>query len=113
MDDGYTQDWEYEVSDSSKVAEFLYSYESINLNKEEKFALMTIIISSYNDAIEEGRIAENFTEKIMLHLFNDIDIHRNIILNWAMLDEEDLENCHAIAPFMRVVAKVAGLDDKN
>jgi len=34
--DGFSQDWEYEVSDSSKVEEFLYSYENLGLNKDEK-----------------------------------------------------------------------------
>jgi len=107
--DGFSQDWEYEVSDSSKVEEFLYSYENLGLNKDEKYALMTIIISSYNDAIEEGTMDERTKEKIKFLLLSEVDIHRNIILNWAMLDEEDIENCYAIAPFMREVAKAANL----
>lgn len=110
MSDRYSQDWEYEVSDSSRVAEFLYSYENIILNKEEKFALMIIIISSYNDAIVEEKTEESIAERIKYHLLNDTDIHKNTIYYWAMLDEDDLENCHAITSFMREVAR---LDDRN
>jgi len=52
---------------------------------------------------------ERTKEKIKFLLLSEVDIHRNIILNWAMLDEEDIENCYAIAPFMREVAKAANL----
>ncbi|GGH61392.1 hypothetical protein GCM10008014_36780 [Paenibacillus silvae] len=101
----YSQDWEYEVSDSSRIKEFMYLYENIELNKDEQFALMTVIVSSYNDALEEGKIDEEIQEKILFFLFNESDIHRNIILEWAMLDEEDLSNCYVIAPIMRELAK--------
>ncbi|MGG1617929.1 hypothetical protein ACIFQM_21555 [Paenibacillus sp. NRS-1782] len=51
------------MSDSSRITEFLYAYENIELNKEEKFALMIIIISSFNDAIVEGK-AEDRTKQL-------------------------------------------------
>lgn len=106
----YSQDWEYEVSDSSRVAEFLSFYENIALNKEEKFALMIIIISSYNDAIVEEKTEESIAERIKYLLLNDADIHKNTIFYWALLDEDDLEDCFAITSFMR---EVASLYDKN
>ncbi|MGA3599133.1 hypothetical protein [Lysinibacillus agricola] len=62
--DEFSQDWEYEVSDSSKVGEFLYAYKNIELNKEEKFALMMIIIASYNDAILEGKVEKSWASSL-------------------------------------------------
>lgn len=100
-----TQDWEYEVGDSSKVSEYIESYEKIIMSKEEKFALMIIIISSYNDALEEGKIENSIWDKIRHHLLNDISIHRNTILYWA-LEGEDLENCFSITPFIRQLLDV-------
>ncbi|TQR39817.1 hypothetical protein C7Y47_01990 [Lysinibacillus sphaericus] len=111
--DEFTQDWEYEVSDSSRITEFLYAYENIKLNKEEKFALMIIIISSFNDAIVEGKAEENSASLIRYHLLQDISIHKNTIYYWSMLDEDDLENCHAVTSFIREIAYVAELDGQD
>ncbi|MOA58573.1 hypothetical protein D3C78_1829920 [compost metagenome] len=74
------------MSDSSRITEFLYAYENIELNIDEKFALMIIIISSFNDAT---------------------------IYYWSMLDEDDLENSHAVTSFMREIAYVAKLDGRD
>ena len=111
--DEFTQDWEYEVSDSSRITEFLYAYENIELNKEEKFALMIIIISSFNDAIVEGKAEENSASLIRYHLLQDISIHKNTIYYWSMLDEEDMENCHAVTAFIKEIAYVAELDGQD
>lgn len=109
--DEFSQDWEYEVSDSSKVSEFLQAYENIELNKEEKFALMIIIISSFNDAIVEGKAEESWANIIGYYLVKDVSIHKNTIYYWAMLDEDDLENCHAITPFMREIVGISKLEE--
>ncbi|WP_338552427.1 hypothetical protein [Paenibacillus sp. KS-LC4] len=100
----YTQDWEYEVADSNRVAEFLHAYENMDLNLEEKFALMIIIIESYNDAISENKTEKNIAALIKYHLTKDINIHINTIYYWAKLDEMDIENVFAITPFIREIA---------
>lgn len=104
---------EYEVSDSSKVGEFLYAYKNIELNKEEKFALMMIIISSYNDAIIEGKVEKSWASFIRYHLLEDINIHKNSIYYWALLDEDDLENCFAITTLIREILNAANLDNQD
>ncbi|WP_042473874.1 hypothetical protein [Bacillus ndiopicus] len=111
--DEFSQDWEYEVADSSRITEFLYAYENIELNKDEKFALMIIIISSLNDAIVEGKAEESSVSLIRYHLLQDNSIHKNTIYYWSMLDEDDLENCHAATSFIREITYVAELDDQD
>ncbi|MEK3752359.1 hypothetical protein NYE25_29675 [Paenibacillus sp. FSL E2-8871] len=111
--DEFSQDWEYEVSDSSRITEFLYAYENIELNIEEKFALMIIIISSFNDAILENKAEKSSASLIRYHLLQDISIHKNTIYYWSMLDEDDQENCHAVTSFMREIAYVAKLDGRD
>ncbi|GIO04062.1 hypothetical protein J31TS6_00900 [Brevibacillus reuszeri] len=111
--DEFSQDWEYEVSDSSRISEFLHAYENIELNIDEKFALMIIIISSFNDAIVERKAEESLASLIRNHLLQDINIHKNTISYWSMLDEEDLENCHAVTSFMRGIAYVAKLNGQD
>lgn len=99
----FSQDWEYEVSDSSRVAEFLFAYENIELDVEEKFALMIVMISSYDDAIVEGKDEDSWASSIRHHLLQDIGIHKNTINYWAMLDEDDLENCFSVTLFIREI----------
>lgn len=111
--DEFSQDWENEVSDSSRITEFLYAYENIELNKDEKFALMIIIISSFNDAMVDGKAEENWASLIRYHLLQDISIHKNTIYYWSMLDEDDLENCHAVTSFMREIAKKFPFDEQK
>ena len=52
------QDWEYEISDSSRVEEFLFEYDKENTTKKEKEALMEIILDSLNDVPKNGRNEE-------------------------------------------------------
>lgn len=101
--DMYSQDWEYEVTDSSRVAEFMDFYGNNTLNKEEKFALMKIIISSYDEALTEEMANEKIASQIKSYLILDVYIHRNTISYWALLDEVDIEDCFAITPLMREV----------
>lgn len=96
--------WEYDAADASRVDEFLALYEQLQLHKEEKFALMSLIIVSYNDAIHHGRESVLHTRKLKFHLLNDIDIHRNTIYSWALLETGDREAWYPITPIMRAVA---------
>ena len=41
--DEFSQDWEYEVSDSERLQEFIEFYQKNELTKDEKFTLMIII----------------------------------------------------------------------
>ncbi|BFT70082.1 hypothetical protein [Paenibacillus sp. P36] len=98
----FTQDWEYEVADDTRIDEFLSCYESLTLNEEEKFALMIVIIGSLNDAIEKEDVSDSIMRKAKELLLKDIAIHTNTILYWS-LESEDLEDCFAITPFIRCV----------
>ncbi|MBP1967147.1 hypothetical protein [Paenibacillus aceris] len=98
----YSQDWEYESADSSRVNEFVSFYESAELNPSEKFALMSLIISSFDDAVTEGKIEDGIWEKIKGHLISDIDLNRKTILYWSLVDEE-IDNCFSCTPFMREI----------
>lgn len=102
--DEFSQDWEYEVSAAARVSEFLYAYENVELTTDEKFALMIIILSSFDDAILEGNAENNWSNLIRHYLLQDHRIHKHTILYWAMLDEEDMDNVYAVTPFMREIA---------
>lgn len=98
----FTQDWEYEVADSSRVEEFVSFYENEQLDGDEKFALMIIVISSFNDLLREKGMEIAIWERIKRNLVMDRHIHMNTILYWADIGGE-LEDSWAIAPNMRAV----------
>jgi hypothetical protein len=102
--DEFDQDWEYIVSDSSRLDEFLYAYENTELTQEEKFALMIVIISSYEDALVECSAKEDSAEALRHYLIRDVNIHRRTIDYWALIDEDDPENYFIVTPFIRDVA---------
>ncbi|MGG1155782.1 hypothetical protein ABE237_08230 [Brevibacillus formosus] len=84
------------MSDSPRVADFLFAYENFNnfnLEIEEKFALMIVIISSYDDTMVKEKDEESWATSIRNNLLKDIRIHKNTIDYWAMSDEADLDNC--------------------
>ncbi|WP_422004857.1 hypothetical protein [Roseivirga pacifica] len=49
-----TQDWDLIESDSARIREFLQIYKDDDLSDDEKFALMQLIICSFDDLVEEG-----------------------------------------------------------
>ncbi|WP_054943848.1 hypothetical protein [Paenibacillus ihuae] len=99
--DKHSQDWVYEVSNSSRVAGFFSFYENAILNMEEKFALMNLVISSYDDAIAEGKVLPGMWNGIRGQLMKHISMYKDLISYWALIDEEDFEDGSAITPYMR------------
>ncbi|GIO86781.1 hypothetical protein J25TS5_37130 [Paenibacillus faecis] len=108
-DDVPFQDWEYIVADSTRLSEFISYYESLELSVEEKFALMIVMVGSYNDAISEGEEQNAAWQKIRYFLINDVMIHWNTIMYWSLLEDEiDLEDCFAVTPQMREIVDDLG-----
>lgn len=102
--DPFMQDWEYEVGNSTRIEEFVAYYENHSLTIKEKFALMIIIISSFDDYLSEGKAIqiEAFWRKIKKNLLTDHEIHIHTIAYWA-IEEEELEDCFAVTPYIREV----------
>ena len=67
----HDQDWEYVVSDSSKIEEFVAYYENKTSIKWEKQILMAIIISSFDDSI----CVNSFNKELSLKLTLSISPH--------------------------------------
>jgi len=100
--DEFCQDWEYIVANASRVEEFLAFYENTPLNIEEKFALMVIIIASFDDYLNESNFCRTIWNRIKNLLEKDKQIHVNTILYWS-LEDEDLEECFTVTRYMREI----------
>lgn len=100
----YSQDWEYELADASRVEEFVTYYTKNDLTIDEKFALMALIISSYDDSITKANETTKIWNRIRSLILKDYKIHKNTIIYWGQ-EENDLENCFAVTVLIREVLK--------
>ena len=57
--DELSQDWEWEVADSTRIDEFLHLYKSGELTEDELFSLMEIILQSFEDLNDNLLVPSN------------------------------------------------------
>ena len=96
----YSQDWECEAADSSRIKDFVEFYENKSLTDIEKYTLMSLIINSCNDAIPDGNFDNGLWHRVESLLSADKNICTNIIDYWAC-GEDDLEDSYDITPYIR------------
>lgn len=94
------QDWELEVSDWERTAEFLDYYETQPLDDEERYCLLELIIASFDDYLRIQGPDERMTARVRRHLIESFEAHRNTVKYWACLTEPETTGW-AITPFMR------------
>jgi len=104
--DAYEQDWEYVNVDETRIAEFIDYYQSGCLDDETKFAVMIIIIGSFDDALRSGKFELAQWEKAKDILMREQNLHVNTIKYWSCEDEANLENCFCITPYIREIEKI-------
>ncbi len=97
------QDWDLIISDYSRISDFLKLYLTELKDDNDKFVLMQLIISSFDDGISNANSQElknwNTCKTI---LTNECYIHYSTIKYWSLLDNE-IDNTFSITPFMREV----------
>jgi hypothetical protein len=100
-----TQDWDLIESDSARIREFLQIYKSDDLSDDEKFALMELIVSSFDDLIEEGGNIN--TEGIWTDckhiLVNECWLHITTIHYWSSLEDKDPKKGFPITEYIRPI----------
>ena len=95
------QDWEYIVGKPGDVEKYIDYYNS-EINDDNKFALMEIIIQASEDQEKENDFLKYFTiiQKI---LSTNFKIHEYSIFYWSCFDNINLEDCWIISPYMRTL----------
>ena len=98
----YTQDFEYEAADASRIQDFLNYYKSRKLNHIEKSLLIKLILESYNDYFQSNaNDAEKiWNSEIVPILSSEYLQHQDILDYWAC-GTEKLEDRFAITPLVR------------
>ena len=81
------QDWEIEVADADRVGEFLDSYERQPLEPDDRFALMALIVASYDDHLRGGGDADGRVwDRLRRHLLGDFGLHGYTVQYWSLPD---------------------------
>ena len=97
------QDWEIELSDGARLREFVDSYTTLDLNDDERFALMALIVASADDALDFDHPIDDLWPKIHELLIRDRDLHESTIHYWCCPDATSLEGQFLITPRIRSV----------
>ena len=98
---GTEQDWDLEMADSSRLAQFLCFYEAEQLSEIERKELMRLILASTNDAIEKGNVEGSELSRISELISDEYCLHRSTIRYWSCAGETAAENLFPLSSFAR------------
>ena len=97
LEDGlWMQDWEVQVADFSRVAEFLDAYDSAELDADDRFLLMEVIVASLDEGAHMGAQLENLWRSAERVLRGDPKLHT--LSYWSCGDDPDPEHQFARSP---------------
>jgi len=98
---GLEQDWEVELANASRVAEFVEAYELGSMDDADRFALMTLTLASIDRFIaDEGRPPASW-ERVGALLTRDAELHRETVSYWACEGEDDPDSWFHLTPHVR------------
>ena len=111
-----SQNWEAEVSKPIDLTRYIDCYETEELNSEEKFALMSLILYALEGAEKLGSTDLPLSkDRIASIILADYTLHEPHIRYWSLPDEEsdDPDSLFAISPFLREIYRIHGLEKKE
>ncbi len=99
------QDWDLICSDNGRIKEFLSFYKTEDLNDDEKFALMTLIIASFDDLAEAGEPLDtnNLWHDCQYILTDECRLHIRTIHYWSLFEEKHATNYFALIEYIRPI----------
>jgi len=99
----HMQDWEIECADANRLGEFIDLYADGGLNDDDRFALMALIVSSFEDWLCEGGLEEMVVQRVRRHLMADFSLHEWTIHYWCLFDTPDEAGVFRATPLMREI----------
>lgn len=98
---GVEQDWYLEMANSNRITDFLNFYKQNNLTINEKIALMSLILSSYDDYLnEKNLLIDERWEEIKNNLESEKIIFVELIDYWASNKNSEKNNIFKITPLI-------------
>lgn len=99
---GNEQDWELELADEHRLGEFISFLTETNLTSQEKYAVLSLILASYNDflalKVDDDLVIWN---KIIQIIDEDVVLYTDILNYWAIWTEVNEDDLFVITPLVR------------
>lgn len=106
------EDWDLINADAERVEEFCRVYESEPLSRDDRAALMELIVASYDERLrQDGRAderADDLEARIARLLKRDFGLHRHTIEYWSAIDSPDPRGAWLVTPLMRRILEGRG-----
>lgn len=96
------QDWQWIVADSSRLDEFLDTYNSGELTDDERFTLMETILQSFVELPGEFEAHPRWRETLAI-LEANFDLHVHTVWYWSGQGEMPTEGEWRVAPPLRAI----------
>lgn len=100
---GKEQDWDIELSDITRLDEFLDILDHQLLIDDQKYALMALIIASYDNFDQVNSSDDPYKERIRQHLQKNLSLYEDLLNYWAVPEEDNPEYYFNISPFIRTI----------
>lgn len=103
---GIEQNWDVELADKNRIDEFISFYNENDLSAEMKYAIMSILLASYDDFLNDKELDIDYRwHEIKKILKSEKEVFSDLIVYWAV--DSEIENIFRITPLIRK-AKVIG-----
>jgi len=100
------EDWDLIYADSQRVEEFCDVYEHSSFSESEKFALMELIVASYDRRLSDVQQSDlGLESRIERLLDQDFEFHLHTIEYWSALKSPYPDNLRAVSALMRRLIK--------
>ena len=100
---GAEQDWDIELANSSRIDKFLAVFrQDSSLTIEQKYALMALILASYQDALQEGKPLNDGWNYVKEILKNDSN-YCDLVDYWSLPNEKNEDDLFEITPYIRLL----------
>ena len=98
------QDWDIQLADAARLNEFCGLYETGDLNAEEKFALIRLIVASLDELLQVSETdSPALAQRVASFLKQDFALHFHTLEYWRLPHDSDPENVFAVTPLLRQV----------
>ena len=92
-----------ELADASRLADFLDLYEGGELDDDDRFLLMGMIVASLDDAASLGAEVASAWDRADVLLRRDVSLHATTLSYWAQGDDPDPDHQFAVTPRIRSI----------
>lgn len=99
---GREQDWAIEFADYTRVSDFINFMDQRHLSEEERYAVLSLILASYDECLNNGLDADRaLWNNIAGLLDKDKEIVSDLLDYWAQYEEKNQEDLFAITSLIR------------